>query len=251
MQFVQGGRSGHAAVNNPGHAQFVVSGPLAATEQADTAAAAGTVGSSGTLAATDAADIVALTGATASVGTIGAIEASDAGAFAGSVTCSGPLSAIEAADSFTGTAVVADAGSAFGMLAASEVADTAELAGAVSGEVIEPPILIVGGRYSRPQWPIVVEGVGYGVLPQLEGEAFGLVVGVGSGAGNLPRSTGAGAAAVGVDGRSAARLVIRAAASGDLGFAGSASGSIVGIKAAAIGQHHDDEIAIVALLLAA
>jgi len=144
--------------------------------------------------------------------------------------------------------------------------------GTAGAEVVEPPIVIsVGGTY-RPQFPLPVEGVGYAILPQLEGEAIGLVVGVGSGAGNLPRPTGAGTGTVGVAGRSAARLAIKAAALGDRGQVGAAdvvlkglsvagagvagargsgAGVVRGLSGEATGRHDDDEATVIAFLLAA
>lgn len=250
MQFVQGDRSGHAAVNNPGHAKFVVSGPLAATEQADAAALAGTVASSGSLAATEAADIVALVGATIGAGILAATEAADNSALAGAVSIAGTLSTIEAADSFAGTAIVVDASSSTGILAASETADTAEVTGAVAGEVA-PPVFVGGGYWRQPQrWPVAVEGVGYGILPQLEGEAHGLVVAVGAGVATPPGLAGIAVATVGIAGRSAARLALKAAARGDRGHAGAGAG-VITLKGAAVGRHDDDEAAMIALLLAA
>jgi hypothetical protein len=252
MQVVQGGRSGHAAVTNPGHAKFVVSGPLAATEDADAAVVAGTVVSSGSLAASEATDIVAFVGATgagANAGILAATEAADTSAIAGSVICVGTLSAIEAADSFAGTGSIIDAGSAFGVLAASEAADTAEVVGDVTGEVAPP--VSVGGGYWRPyRQPVAVEGVGYAILPQLEGEAHGLVGTDADGVATLSDVVGAAVATAGVAGRSEARLAIRAAVIGDCGPAGSGSG-VVTLKGAAIGRHDDDEAAMIALLLAA
>jgi hypothetical protein len=56
---------------------------------------------------------------------------------------------------------------------ASEGADVA----AFAGQAGEPPIIITipGGGYRAPLRPPLVEGVGYGVLPELEGEAHGTV----------------------------------------------------------------------------
>jgi len=149
--------------------------------------------------------------------------------------------------------IVGDADLVSGVLAASEASDTAELTGAIEGEVAPPVSAAIGGHWRpEPHRPPPVEGVGYGILPQLEGEAHGLVGVAGAGAASQsPGLVGVGAGAVGVVGRSTARLAIKAAAVGDRGQAGSGLGTIVGIKAAAIGRHDDDAAAIVAILLAA
>jgi len=254
MQVVQGDRSGHAAVNNPGHAKFIVSGSLAATE---------------------AADIAALVGATAAVadtGILAATESADNSALAGSISTGGTLSTIEAADSFAGTAVVVDVGSALGVLAASEAADFAEVMGAVAGEVA-PPVSVGGGYWRWPQRrPVAVEGIGYAILPQLEGEAHGLVVAAGAGDVKSPVLAGTSVGTVAVVGRSAARLTVRVEAVGERGLAGEARAvlkglsvagagagganctgarAIIELQGAAIGRHDDDEAAIMAWLLAA
>jgi hypothetical protein len=135
----------------------------------------------------------------------------------------------------------------------------------------ELPVEGGGGPPPRPR-PFPVTGRGYGVLPQLEGEAFGAVVILGSGIAKLPALTGSAEGAVGVAGRSAGDLVIRAAAigrhgqagageailkgfsiasDGAIGIRGSGLGMIVKLNAIAIGRHDDDEAAVMTFLLAA
>jgi len=143
--------------------------------------------------------------------------------------------------------------------------------GEVAGGEVAPPIFVGGGGIHRPQLrPEPVEGVGYGILPQLEGEAHGVVLVAGAGAA-LPRISGVGTGAVGVAGRSAVRLTaIKAIAIGVRGQVGTGAGVLKGlsvvaaggaglrglgsatirIKGAAIGRHDDDEAAILALLAA-
>jgi hypothetical protein len=160
-------------------------------------------------------------------------------------------------DLVAGSATVAGAGEVIAAGAAvgsgALVAGAATLSGEgeVTGEVVQPPVSVVGGAWRPQRQPLPVEGVGYAILPQLEGEAHGLVGVAGAGAAH-PRISGVGTGAIVVAGHSAARLAIKAAGVGVRGLAGSASGSIVGIKAAAIGQHDDDDAAaVLAFLLAA
>jgi len=157
---------------------------------------------------------------------------------------------------------------ATGILAASEAADVAAVAGAVTGE---PPITItLPGGYREPPRPALVEGVGYGVLPELEGEAHGDVLAASTGAATL-RLAGVAAGAAGATGRGLTRLRVRAVAhgvrgstgaaaavvlglgadgSGAIGARGKSSGVIGNLKGEASGRHDDDEPAIVWLLVA-
>jgi hypothetical protein len=155
---------------------------------------------------------------------------------------------------------------------AAIVVEAASAADFIDAEVIAAEVPVSGGGYYRPLRPFLVEGVGYGVLPALEGEAFGQIGIAGAGVGVLPGLVGEAAGAVGVVGRSAAQLVVRAAASGERGAAGiaaaaleelsiagngtvgtrgSGSGTIMKFKATASGQHDDDEAAVMTFLLAA
>jgi hypothetical protein len=137
-------------------------------------------------------------------------------------------------------------------------------------EAAEAPVY--GGARHYPPKPFPVIGVGFGILPELEGEAHGVVIVAGTGAGTLPGLTGQARGTVGVAGRSAAQLVLRAAAVGKSGQAGAAvavlkglsvagagvvgtrgtgAGMIIKFEAAAVGRHDDDEAAMMAFLLAA
>jgi hypothetical protein len=143
----------------------------------------------------------------------------------------------------------------------------------LDAEVVAIPIPIpISGGVFRPRRPEPVEGYGYGILPQLEGEAFGAVGVAGDAVGTLPRTRGAADGTVGVVGHSAGQLVIRAAAVGVCGQTGAAiavlkglsvagdgaagvrghgSGMIVKFTATASGRHDDDEAAVLTFLLAA
>jgi len=137
------------------------------------------------------------------------------------------------------------------------VDEAADALDALDADVVsvEVPIAVGGGAYYPQRRPFPVIGHGYGILPQLEGEAHGVVgvVGVvGAGAGMLPGIVGEAAGSAGVAGRSAAQLgLIRAAATGVGGNRGSGDGMIVKFSGSATGQHDDDEAAVVAFLLAA
>jgi hypothetical protein len=141
-------------------------------------------------------------------------------------------------------------------------------------DAIVVPLVAVGsgGGIARPPRPFPVDGYGYGILPQLEGEAHGVVLAAGAGIGALPVPDAELAGAIGAAGRSLALLDVRGAASGDRGQAGAADGVLKGIAVtgsgaavvrgkglgmiikltgAANGRHDDDEAAAVAWLLAA
>jgi hypothetical protein len=163
---------------------------------------------------------------------------------------------------FTGTVGV---GGITGVLAATEGADTA----AFTGQVAELPVYGGGGLpWVPPLEPI--EGVGYGILPELAGEAHGVVLAAGIGGAMLRNLAGEAAGAVGARGHSEGQLRVQAAASGarmakgaaaaglDLGVAG--SGAVVArgnglavignFEIIATGRQDDDEAAIVWLLAA-
>ena len=116
-----------------------------------------------------------------------------------------------------------------------------------------PPVAEPGGGYHyRPdRRPFPVEGYGYGILPQIEGEAHGVVGAVGRSIGALPRFAGQADASAGAAGSSSAQLTVKATALGNAVARGRGSGMIVKFEGAAVGQHDDDEAAIVAWLLAA
>jgi len=240
---------------------------------AGSAEAAGT----GTAAAANSGVLVAQAatvegvGVSASAGS-GALQSGAASiAGAGLVASTGSGALVAGSATVAGEGTVIDEGVVLGtgVLVASAATIVGE--GEVTGEVA-PPIFIGGGGVQRPPRPFPIEGVGYGILPQLEGEAFGFVVVAGSGAGNLPRPTGVGAGTGGVAGRSVGRLVaIKAAAIGDRGQTGRAGAvlkalsivaaggagthgagtGVITLKGTAIGRHDDDEAAIMAFLLAA
>ena len=155
---------------------------------------------------------------------------------------------------------------------AAVVHEAASAADVLDADVIAAEVPVSGGAYYRPLRPFPVEGIGYGILPQLEGEAHGIVILAGAGVGALPGLVGTAAGAVGAAGRSTARLVLRAAASGNHGQAGTASaalkelsaagdgavgarglgvGTLVMFNAIASGRHDDDEAAVMIFLLAA
>jgi hypothetical protein len=157
-----------------------------------------------------------------------------------------------------------DVGGITGILAATEAADTATF----TGQVAELPVY-GGGPWVPPLQP--VEGVGFGILPELAGEAHGGVIAAGIGGALLRNLAGEAAGAVGAGGRSEGQLRVQAAASGArmakgaaaaglelLGVAGAgavgARGSgfavILNVEAVAIGRQ-DDDAAVIAWLLAA
>jgi len=115
-----------------------------------------------------------------------------------------------------------------------------------------PAIVVIGGRYRAPLRPLPVVGYGYGILPELEGEAHGMV-GVSADAfatlsivGAATGATGAVATAVGV----VKNLSI--IGEGVAGTRGSGSGVIaLKLNATALGRYDDDEIAVMTFLLAA
>jgi hypothetical protein len=281
--------NGHPIV---GTLQEIV-GTLAAIEAGDTAAIVGVVGavSIGTLAAFEAsifaptvdataptvdastptvdalnegdvASFVGAVGATAWTGTLAAIEAADIASFAATAVTLGTLAATERADVFAATGIVASAGEIIGSLEADEGADTAAFAGVVPVPVV---VVVGGGGYHPLERPLPVEGSGYGILPRLEGEAHGVVVGVRVATPvriePCPASAGIGAArlsikavAAGNHGRIGSGIVmLRAGAvgSGVVGTHGRGSGMVANLMGTGSGQHDDDEAAAVAWMLAA
>jgi hypothetical protein len=237
-------------------------GTLAATEGADAAAITGLVGRSGTLAATDGADTAAFTGLLSVSGVLAAIESADVASFAATVVTLGSLAATDGADVFAATGIVASAGEIVGSLEAGEGADTAAFAGVVPVPVV---VVVGGGGYHPLERPLPVEGSGYGILPRLEGEAHGVVVGVRVATPvriePCPASAGIGAAglsikaaAAGNHGRIGSGIVmLRAGAvgSGVIGTHGRGSAMVANLMGTGCGQHDDDEAAAVAWMLAA
>ena len=257
--------SGHPVV---GTLQEVV-GTLAATEAGDTAAIAGLVGLIGTLAATEGADTAAFTGLASVHGALAAVEAADTASFAATVATLGSLAATEGADVFAATGIVASAGEIIGSLDAAEGADTAAFAGVVETGTAA---IAVGGGF--PLWrPPLVEGVGYGILPRIEGDAHGVVAGARIAI--APRVIGGARGSAGIAGRARLSIpAVKAAAAGDhgqigaavmvleLGAAGSGiagargkgSGTIANLAGTSCGRHDpagDDEAAAILWMLAA
>src|SRR5262245_15640231 len=65
--------------------------------------------------------------------------------------------------------------------------EPADAADVLDAEIIAAELPVTGGGWVRPPRPFPVEGYGFGVLPELEGEAHGVVAVVGAGLGELPR----------------------------------------------------------------
>jgi hypothetical protein len=168
----------------------------------------------------------------------------------------------DAADVLDAIVIVADAAILL------EVADAADV---LDAEIIAAEIPISGGGYYRPPRPFPVEGRGFGLLPELRGEAHGVIIPIGAADGELPGVIGEAAGTVGAAGRGATQFIVHAAAIGEHGQAGAATavlkglsiesagvigtrGSGLGIlelKGAAIGRYDDDEAAVMTFLLAA
>jgi hypothetical protein len=108
-----------------------------------------------------------------------------------------------------------------------------------------------GGGALLPRLRPVV-GVGFGVLPEIEGDARGVVVVAGDGKGTLAEVSGAASGVVGIAGRGAGQLQnADAVAIGVGGVHGSGFGMVTELKATAIGQVDDSEGAAMIVLLAA
>ena len=109
-----------------------------------------------------------------------------------------------------------------------------------------------GGAYYPPQQrPFPVIGRGYGILPQLWGEAHGVVGAVAKGAARLlVRATAVGAC--GQAGNATVTLKgLSVAGKGAVGARGKGEGTIMKFSGSATGRHDDDEAAVLAILLAA
>jgi hypothetical protein len=141
-------------------------------------------------------------------------------------------------------------------------------------EDILPPVEQGGGGfYAEIRQRFLVFGIGYGILPKLEGEGFGIVGVAGWGLSKAARISCAADGVLGTVGKSAAQFkplyaiaighrgqVGTAAAifknlsivsKGAVGACGSGSGMMANMKANAIGQFNDHELAAISLLLAA
>jgi hypothetical protein len=153
-------------------------------------------------------------------------------------------------------------------------ADGGPLVGALDftdAEVIAATAPVFGGGglpWMPPLEPI--EGVGFGILPELKGEAHGVIIAAGIGAAMLRNPAGEAVGAVGARGRSEGQLRVQVAASGarmakgagaaglDLGAIGAGVIGARGNGLAAIGNleaiaagRQDDDAAAIAWLLAA
>lgn len=135
------------------------------------------------------------------------------------------------------------------------LADVAEAADAVDQldatvEAVEVPVDGGGGFYPPLQRPFPVIGRGYGILPQLVGEAHGVVGAVAKGAAQLlVRANAVGVS--GQAGNATVTLSLSVAGKGAVGARGTGSGVIMKFSGTATGQHDDDEAAVIAILLAA
>jgi len=117
-------------------------------------------------------------------------------------------------------------------------------------EAVEVPVDGGGAYYPPQQRPFPVVGRGYGILPQLEGEAHGVVGAVGKSAAQLlVRAKAVGAC--GQVGTAAVTLSLAVAGKGVVGTRGNGSGTIMKFSGSATGHHDDDEAAVIAFLLAA
>jgi hypothetical protein len=125
-----------------------ITGTLAATDGADSAAISGLVLVVGSLSGTEGADVGAVTGDVIVNGTLAGTEGADAASFSGEVIVSGSLAATEGADAadFSGTVTAADV---TGTLDATEGADGAEFAGSVESEQPAQEIEFVGDGFKR------------------------------------------------------------------------------------------------------
>jgi len=117
-------------------------------------------------------------------------------------------------------------------------------------DAVEVPVDGGGAYYPPQQRPFPVVGRGYGILPQLEGEAHGVVGAVGKSAAQLlVRAKAVGAC--GQVGTAAVTLSLAVAGKGVVGTRGNGSGTIMKFSGSATGHHDDDEAAVIAFLLAA
>jgi hypothetical protein len=247
-------------------------GPVSATGRA-TGTGVGTVAGVGTATGAGLAT-VAGSGAAAANGAAQAVGRSTA-AVAGLAVGDGFALALSDPGATTGTADGIGAATAIGVSVATASAvgnavgaGQAEAVGEVVGEVVQPPAY--GGGFVPLPRPRPVEGVGYGLMPELEGEAHGVVIAAGNGAAMLPSLAGEATGAVGAGGLGEAAFTVKSAASGDRGSKGRAA-AVLGLDAAgsgtavvqgkgfgvigllegdAIGRHDDDEAAVVWLLAA-
>jgi len=135
-------------------------------------------------------------------------------------------------------------------------ADGGPLEGArdiADAQVIPAIVEIPGGVYYPRRRPRLVTGYGYGVLPELEGDAIGTVGAIGRALASFPKISSTAAGVIGAV----------ATASGTFKSLSITSKGVVGARAeavarislqldgAAIGRHDDDEAAVMTFLLLA
>jgi hypothetical protein len=118
-------------------------------------------------------------------------------------------------------------------------------------EAVEVPIDGGGAYYPPLQRPYPVVGRGYGVLPALWGEAHGVVGAVGKSAARLVVRAAATGACGQVGNAAVVLKGLTLASKGAVGARGTGSGTIVKFSGSACGHHDDDEAAVIAILLAA
>src|SRR5580765_805342 len=115
----------------------------------------------------------------------------------------------------------------------------------IADAVVQPVLVVIlpgGGRREQLR-PDLVEGVGFGILPELEGEAHGVVVAVSIGAAVLRHLAGEATGAGGARGQGNAPLTVKAAASGAHGAKGAAVGTCL-----ALGRRALEEVRALARL---
>jgi hypothetical protein len=182
-------------------------------------------------------------GAGSAIG-VGAASATGAVIAAGIGAASGIGTA--AATGAEGGVIAAGVGTAAGIGTASAVGEDAS--------AVVPPVFGGGGAFKPPRpRPFLVEGVGHGILPELEGYAVGTAGAVVGRARGIVVLAGHGSGDIGVKGMacSIARLPLIASASMDAGSAGQAEVSFSICKGAAMGDHDPDEHVVIALMMAA
>jgi len=120
-------------------------------------------------------------------------------------------------------------------------------------EVISIELPVGGGVYYPRPRPRVIIGYGYGILPELGGEAIGTVGIVGHGLTSLPRIVGAATGVIGTTAIAAGAFKGLSIESKCItGTRGNALGTIsLQLNGSAIGRHDDDEAAVITFLMAA
>jgi hypothetical protein len=138
-----------------------------------------------------------------------------------------------------------------GNVVAADVAEAAAATDSLDAAAFPAVEVAPGGAHYPRRRPLPIVGVGYGILPQLWGEAHGVVGTVAKGEAQLLVR----AVAVGVCGQVGnAAVVLNGLAvlgKGAVGTRGTGSGMIVKFNGSATGRHDDDEAAVIAFLIAA